>query len=77
MTNTTVDGSGVSIRSTVEKTVATLVLALGSYVRSIENFTSSEVSGSPLWNRTFGRSFSSQRRSWTFHSVASIGRIID
>ena len=49
---TTVLGSGVSMRLTVVKTLDTRVFTLGSYVRSIENFTSSDVHGSPLWNLT-------------------------
>ena len=50
------DGSGASIRSMVVKTVATMVLASGSYVRSMLNLASAEVNGSPLWNLTPWRS---------------------
>ncbi len=40
----------------------------------MENFTSLDVSGSPLWNLTFGRSLNSQVVSpVSFHSVASWG----
>src|SRR5215210_281542 len=40
----------------------------------MENLTSAEVSGSPLWNVTFGRSLNSQTLSLVaFHSVARRG----
>ena len=71
---TTVPGSGVSMRFTVVKTLDTIVFTLGSYVRSIENFTSSDVQGSPLWNLTPGRSLKVQVvGAVAFHSVASPG----
>jgi len=47
-----VNGSGASMRSIVLKAVATMVFAAGSYVRSMLNFASTEVKGSPLWNLT-------------------------
>ena len=50
-------------RSTVVKTVAT-VFALGSYVRSMENFTSAALRGSPLWNLTPRRSLNVQVVGW-------------
>ena len=48
----TVDGFGVSIDATTgAKNGRRVLLLTGSMIRSIEYFTSSEVKGSPLWNR--------------------------
>ena len=74
MWNTTVPGSGASMRSMVEKTVLTRVLAAGSYVRSMLAFTSDDENGSPLWNFTPGRSLNVHVvGAVSFHSVASPG----
>ena len=71
---TSVMGSGASIRSMVVKTVATMVLAAGSNVRSRLHLASADVKGSPLWNLTPGRSLKRQV-VWpsSFHSVARPG----
>jgi hypothetical protein len=62
------------MRLTVVKTLETRVLRLGSYVRSIENLTSSEVQGAPLWNFTPCRSLKVHVvGAVAFHSVASPG----
>ena len=62
------------MRLMVVKTLATMVFTLGSYVRSIENLTSADVHGSPLWNLTPGRSLKVHAvGAVAFHSVASPG----
>jgi hypothetical protein len=49
-------------------------LAVGSYVRSMLNFTSPAVNGSPLWKLTFGRMANCHVVGFrSFHSVASAG----
>ena len=71
---TRVVGSGVSIFSIVARAVATIVLALGSYVRSMLNLASAELNGSPLWNLTPERSLKVHVvGAVSFHSVASPG----
>src|SRR5262249_26418527 len=69
-------GSGASTRSTVVRTVFTrLPLRLVSSERSMLNFTSADVNGSPLWNFTPERSLNTHAVwPWSFHSVARLGR---
>src|SRR5690349_20096798 len=58
----------------VVSAVATMVLAAGSYVRSMLHLASAEVNGSPLWNLTPWRSLNVHTVwFWSFHSVASPG----
>ena len=71
---TSVAASGASTRSIVVKTVATIVLAFASNVRSMLHFASAAVKGSPLCHLTPGRSLNCQLvGSVAFHSVASPG----
>src|SRR5207302_8766443 len=71
---TRVNGPEASIRSMVVNTVATSVFAAGSKVRSIENFASAEVKGSPLCHLTPWRSSNRQVvGSVLSHWIASPG----
>src|SRR2546426_3022105 len=71
---TSVAASGASILSTVVKTVLTRILALGSYVRSMLNFASAELKGSPLCHLTPWRTLNTHVVwPWSFHSVARPG----
>ena len=62
------------MRSMVVKTVATIVLAAGSKVRSRLNLASADVKGSPLCHLTPWRSLNVQVVGpVAFHSVARLG----
>ena len=66
--------SGASIRSMVLSAVATIVLAVGLYVRSMLNLASAELNGSPLWYFTPGRSLNVHVvGAVSFQSVARAG----